>query len=77
MTLAPAAVTPRLLALAERTLLDLRMAGWRAADLDARRFVPEAKGRDLKELLLAYEGELASCGFIDRADTMRLATERL
>ncbi len=75
--LAPAAVTPRLLSLAERTLLDLRMAGWRASDLDPRRFVPEAKGRDLKELLQAYEAELVSRGFVDRADTMRLATERL
>jgi hypothetical protein len=75
--LAATAMTPRLLALAERTLLDLRLAGLRPEDVAADRFEPESKGRDLRALLAAYERELAERGYLDIADVMRMAAAAL
>ncbi len=69
--------TPRLLALVERTLADLRMAGLSARDLADDRFEQPAKGSELRALLAAYEQELARRGLVDHAETMRRAARAL
>ncbi len=69
--------SPRLLLLAEQAILDLRLAGLGPAQLDPRHFEQDRKGRELRELLAAYEKALIRRGLIDHADTMRLAAAEL
>ncbi|MHC4107787.1 MAG: hypothetical protein ACYSTY_06865 [Planctomycetota bacterium] len=71
--LGQAKMTPQLLALAERTLLDLRMAGLGPDELGAESFEQPHKARELRELLGAYQAELERRRVIDHADAMRLA----
>jgi len=67
--------TPGLLELAERSLLDLRMAGLGPADLDGARFEEATKGTELRKLLAAYQAELDDRNLIDHADAARRAVE--
>ncbi|MEE8459583.1 MAG: PD-(D/E)XK nuclease family protein, partial [Phycisphaerales bacterium] len=69
--------TPGLLALAERSLLDLRMAGLGPADLDGARFEEATKGRELQKLLAEYQAGLDDRNLIDHADAARRAVEAL
>ncbi len=75
--LGQARLTPRLLALAEGTLGDLRMAGLGPQALSADRFEEAQKGRELKALLGAYQAQLKRLHLIDHADAMRLAVASL
>ena len=75
--LGSAKVTPGLLALAEKTLLDLRMAGIASGALDPAHFEDPQKGRELQRLLKAYEAGLVDRKLIDYADAMRLASEQV
>ncbi len=75
--LGSAAPSPRLLELAARTLMDLRLAGVRPDDLDPKRFEHPVKGAELRRLLASYEEILGRRGLIDHADTMRLAAAKL
>ena len=75
--LGSARLTPGLLALTERSLLDLRMAGLGPDDLDGARFEQATKGTELRALLGAYQAELASRNLIDHADAARRAVEAL
>jgi len=69
--------TPGLLELAERSLLDLRMAGLGPGDLDGGRFEQATKGKELRELLVAYQAKLNDRNLIDHADAARRAVEAL
>ena len=75
--LGQARLTPRLLALAEGTLGDLRMASLGPQALSADRFEEAQKGRELKALLGAYQAQLKRLHLIDHADAMRLAVASL
>ncbi|MHC4969037.1 MAG: PD-(D/E)XK nuclease family protein [Planctomycetota bacterium] len=69
--------TPRLMALVERAVLDLRLAGLQATDLSEERFEHPRKGTDLRSLVAEYEVALSRGGVIDVADVLRAATGRL
>ena len=69
--------TPGLLELAERSLLDLRLAGLGPDDLDGARFEQATKGAELRDLLAAYQAELEKRDLIDHADAARRAVETL
>lgn len=72
--LASARMTPRLLALVERTIVELRLAGLKAAAIDVAAFEPRRKGLELQMLLGEYEARLEELGLIDHADAIRMAT---
>ncbi len=75
--LGSARLTPGLLALAESSLLDLRLAGLGPGDLDGARFEQAVKGTELRALLAAYQAELEKRNLIDHADAARRAAEAL
>ena len=75
--LGSARLTPGLLAMAERSLLDLRLAGLGPGDLDGARFEQAMKGRELRALLAAYQAQLEKRNLIDHADAARRAIEAL
>ena len=75
--LGSARLTPGLLALAESSLLDLRLAGVDPDDLADAGFEQVRKGTELCDLLRAYEAKLANDNLIDHADAARLAVDRL
>ena len=58
-------------------LVDLRLAGLAAVDLDDRSFEVRAKGRELARLLAAYERRMGEQGLADYASALRLARERV
>jgi hypothetical protein len=63
-----------------QALSDLRMAGLTSDDLRdpaGKVFEVRAKGRELRELLAAYEAELERCGLADHARVLQLAIARL
>jgi hypothetical protein len=63
-----------------QALSDLRLAGLTAADLrdpGGKVFEVRDKGRELRELLVAYEAELERCGLADHARVLQLAIARL
>jgi ATP-dependent helicase/nuclease subunit B len=70
-------VTPRLLTLAERTVMDLRQAGLTADALDPAQFEHHGKGCQLQALLAEYEAALKEGGLLDYADAMRQAVDEL
>lgn len=57
------------------TLLDLRLAGLAAEDLDPERFEPPAKGKELANVLRNYQKEICARGLADYAEVLRLACE--
>ncbi len=69
--------TPGLLALAEATILDLKLAGVAPEGFKTGAFEHRLKGHELTALLGAYQGELDRRGLIDNADAARLATAEL
>lgn len=69
--------TPSLLRAVASTLRDLRLAGISPAALEGSRFEVPAKGREISDLLSAFEDALRSRGLADRAGVLRLALERL
>ena len=69
--------TPGLLALAEATILDMKLAGVAPAELGAGGFEEPRKARELRDLLDAYQQELDRLGLVDNADAARLAAARL
>ncbi len=68
-------VTPRLLALAGRTIGDLRLAGITSAALPASRFEVADKGHQIRAILKEYEDELSRRRLLDAAGVIRLAAE--
>ena len=69
--------SPGLVRAAAATLRDLRLAGVGASELPPRLFEVAAKGKEIVSLLQAYEEELVSCGLIDLAGVLNLASQRL
>ena len=69
--------TPGLLALAEATILDLKLAGVGPTGIKTGDFEQRLKAHELTALLGAYQAELDRRGLIDNADAARLATAEL
>jgi RecB family exonuclease len=59
------------------TIRDIRLSGMKAAHLTPDTFEVNSKGLETKEILSRYEQELETARFVDYADVLRIATERL
>jgi hypothetical protein len=55
----------------------VRRAGLHAGDLVPERFEVDLKGQELQQILIEYERDLHNRRWIDRADVLELAIERL
>ncbi len=60
-----------------QTLLQIRLAGGSGAKLKPKDFEVESKGREIVQLLKAYEEELRNTQKVDYASCLRIALERL
>lgn len=60
-----------------QTLLQLRMAGKTGKKMDPSHFEAVSKGREVAQLLMAYEAELERGGWVDEAGCLQKAIARL